>query len=70
MTTWLLFLTLANGETGHIETSQYVCEKTAFAVLAGDKVEADVYGNLIAITRAACHGPAQTDPCELPEAGS
>lgn len=67
MTTWVLFLTLANGDTGAIETSQYVCEKTAIAVSIGDKVEADVYGTLVRVERAACHGPAEVNPCELGE---
>lgn len=64
MTTWVLFLTLANGDSGAIETSQYVCEKTAIAVSIGEKVEADVYGNHVRVVRAACHGPSEVDPCE------
>ncbi len=65
MTTWVLFLTLANGDSGAIETSQYVCEKTAIAVSLGDHVQADVYGRLVTVTRAACHGPVVADPCEV-----
>lgn len=62
---WVLFLTLANGDSGAIQTSQYVCEKTAIAVSIGEKVEADVYGRLVTVTRAACHGPAEANPCEV-----
>lgn len=69
MTTWLLYVVLATGDAGEIETSQYVCEKTALAVATGNLVQADVYGQMIRIDRAACHGPMAVDPCEA-EAGA
>lgn len=65
MTTWLLFLTLANGDSGAIETSQYVCGRVAISVLAGEDVKADVYGNKVRVMRAACHGPTEVNPCEV-----
>ncbi len=63
--TWMLFIVLATGDAGAIETSQYVCEKTAIAVASGELAEADVYGRKIRIARAVCHGPVGANPCEM-----
>lgn len=65
MTTWMLYMVLSTGDAGAIETSQYVCEKTALAVASGETVQADVYGHMIPVERAACHGPVGVNPCEV-----
>ena len=65
MTTWILYLALANGEAGPVEMSRYVCERLSIAVSLGETVEADVYGERVRVNRAACLGPAVADPCEM-----
>lgn len=66
MTTWILYLALANGDAAPIEVSEYVCQRIAIAVSLGETVEADAFGTHVRVVRAACLGPVDVNPCEVP----
>lgn len=67
---WVLFVTLATGESGPVPVSRFVCETTATEIAAGSIVAADLEtGEQVRIIRAACLGPSDVDPCEM-EAGA
>lgn len=65
MTTWILYLLLANGEATSIGVAPEFCRYIPIAIEAGHPVHADYYGDRVEITRAACHGPVKADPCEM-----
>ena len=66
MTTWILYLALANGASERIEVSREICEYIPIALEIGHPpVAADYFGSRVEITRAACHGPVAADPCEV-----
>lgn len=65
MTTWVLYLALANGVSERIEIDPAMCRYIPVAIEAGHPIHADYYGRRIEITRAACHGPASVDPCDM-----
>lgn len=65
MTTWILYLLLANGEATSIGVAPEFCRYIPIALEHGLPVHADYYGTRVEITRAACHGPVVADPCEV-----
>lgn len=66
MSTWILFLVLATGDTERIGVARELCEYIPIAIEAGHPVHSDYFGRRVEIVRAACHGPVADDRCGEP----